>query len=308
MEFPGSGLILTNALEAECGSSSNDDGHIAIETLIDVLDSFELIPQTSQRSPASATLWPNLDKLLRNQSTQLPERWYKFYDCYGKLSHACALRAFLRWWITGPVPMNPSALVIGIDTYQNDDLAVDPRHGSIKGARDIAKLLMATMGLPYDEISMLLNERATRAKILESIRSLATNNRVLANDPIFIFFAGRSIVSKQDTTSILPYDHLTSWETTTSVDLNNTQESALVLYNQNIHQQANATSTDPTSIARSGSKGDPNPENNRKNSNLAGAVPDANVICPISADDIEESLAEVPVEKRGNIVSFYFSL
>lgn len=63
------------------------------------------------------------------------------------------------------------------------------------------------MALPYSEISMLLNERATHARIVQSILSMETNDRIAFNDPIIIFFSGCSLHNDSGTVFIVPYDY-----------------------------------------------------------------------------------------------------
>lgn len=106
-------------------------------------------------------------------------------------------------WL-GPIPLS-SAIIIGINTYMSKDLS--SLKGCVNDARDIAKFLRKSLGLSYDQISTVFNERATRSRIIQFISSLTTNENIAINDPIVIYFAGHSMLDDTGTACIIPYDY-----------------------------------------------------------------------------------------------------
>ena len=76
------------------------------------------------------------------------------------------------------------ALVIGIDSD------AEGFEGHIAEADDITDFLATDLGISPDHIVTLRNEDATRTKILKHIEDLASDVRIMRNDPILIYFSG----------------------------------------------------------------------------------------------------------------------
>jgi Caspase domain len=80
------------------------------------------------------------------------------------------------------------ALLVGIDRYQSN--AIPPLRGAVADARAFRAYLQEELSVPQDHITILENESATRAAILDEFRRLANDPRIQRGDPIFIFHAG----------------------------------------------------------------------------------------------------------------------
>lgn len=101
------------------------------------------------------------------------------------------------------------ALLIGINTYNggqksasgteanvtvkhstsNSSTILDLR-GAVPDAENFEKYLLNTLRVDKDNISVLLDERATRKNIIDAFQDLANNKKIKKNDSIFIFYAG----------------------------------------------------------------------------------------------------------------------
>jgi len=79
-------------------------------------------------------------------------------------------------------------LAIGIDTYESKE--IKDLHGAVADARAFAAYFENQLGVPQDHITILENESATRAAILENFRNLAVDLRIQRGDPIVIYYAG----------------------------------------------------------------------------------------------------------------------
>jgi hypothetical protein len=84
-------------------------------------------------------------------------------------------------------PSTMFSLIIGIDTYQSED--INDLRGAVADARAFAAYL-ENLGVPQDHVRILKNESATRTAILENLRSLANDPRIQRGDPIVIYYAG----------------------------------------------------------------------------------------------------------------------
>ena len=80
------------------------------------------------------------------------------------------------------------ALIIGIDTYGSKD--IKNLRGAVADARAVEAYLEKQLSVPQDHITILENELATRAAILENLRSLANDPRIQRQDPIIVYYAG----------------------------------------------------------------------------------------------------------------------
>ena len=80
------------------------------------------------------------------------------------------------------------ALIIGIDRYISVKKAI--LKGAARDARNMHLLLKANFGVPDDHICLLCDQYATRARIIEELKGLATNPNIQRGDAIIIYFAG----------------------------------------------------------------------------------------------------------------------
>jgi hypothetical protein len=60
----------------------------------------------------------------------------------------------------------------------------------VSDARAVAAYLEDRLSVPQDHVTILENESATRAAMLENLRSLTNDPRIQRGDPIVIFYAG----------------------------------------------------------------------------------------------------------------------
>jgi len=79
---------------------------------------------------------------------------------------------------------NSWALVIGIDKYQN----VKKLNYAVDDAESIKEILEDSFHFPSDNISILINEEATKQNILKSFSEITKNAK--SNDRVLVFFAG----------------------------------------------------------------------------------------------------------------------
>jgi uncharacterized caspase-like protein len=79
---------------------------------------------------------------------------------------------------------NSYALIIGIDNYEN----VQPLNYAVDDAFLIADILINSFDFPENNVSLLINEDATRQNILKSLYDI--NNKAQDNDRILIYFSG----------------------------------------------------------------------------------------------------------------------
>jgi Caspase domain len=100
-------------------------------------------------------------------------------------------------------------MVIGINSYQN----LETLNGAAEDARAIAAYLqqdLATASGPNDNVSILTDEKATRAAFISGLTSLASNGAIKAGDPIVIYFAGHvSEEGDSEIPNLLLYDWTT---------------------------------------------------------------------------------------------------
>ncbi|PPQ84962.1 hypothetical protein CVT25_004475 [Psilocybe cyanescens] len=78
--------------------------------------------------------------------------------------------------------------------------------GTNRHTGEISSFLTDCLGITDRQISMVPDEKATRAGIIDCISSLATNE-IAFNDPIIIFFTGHAILENSNTACIVPYDY-----------------------------------------------------------------------------------------------------
>jgi hypothetical protein len=78
--------------------------------------------------------------------------------------------------------------------------------------------MRSRFGVPYDNITSLFNENATRDNIISALHHLSTDDRIQRDDPILIYYAGhgasfecdrnlRSVTTTGKIEAILPHDY-----------------------------------------------------------------------------------------------------
>ncbi|KIJ41388.1 hypothetical protein M422DRAFT_108764, partial [Sphaerobolus stellatus SS14] len=108
---------------------------------------------------------------------------------------------------------NMFALIIGIDSYPK----TTKLKGAVNDAQAFRKYLVDYLHVPDSKrnLTLLLNEKATKANIIKNLRALQINSQINYGDPILIFFAGHGAEanppheweSKDKIQLILPYDY-----------------------------------------------------------------------------------------------------
>jgi hypothetical protein len=88
------------------------------------------------------------------------------------------------------------SLVIGIDSYKHPN---PPYFSNLKGCvRDAHNITgyLKELGVSEKNITILLNEQATRSAIKSHLRALAMDPRIRYGDPILVFYAGHGGTAK----------------------------------------------------------------------------------------------------------------
>ena len=121
-----------------------------------------------------------------------------------------------------PIYRDSWAVVIGIDTYPK----WPKLHYAVNDANGIKEILTRKYGFKTDHVFTLLNEDATREKILSVLGDTLSNSKtVQKEDRVFVFFAGhgatRKLPSGRDLGYIIPYE----------ADLENFQGQAISMTN-----------------------------------------------------------------------------
>jgi uncharacterized caspase-like protein len=127
-----------------------------------------------------------------------------------------------------PAPAAPAlyrdswAVIVGIDAYQHW-----PRLSfAANDARGVSDLLIKRYGFAPDHVTLLLNQDATRAKILEVLGDrLADPSRVKKEDRVFVFFAGHGA------TRTLPNGRSLGYIIPADADVTNYQSQAISMTN-----------------------------------------------------------------------------
>jgi hypothetical protein len=84
------------------------------------------------------------------------------------------------------------ALLVGIDRYTHgDQTGFRNLSGCVADVEDMRHFLVTTMNVPLTHIVTLINEEATRSRIIGEIEALAKeDNTIQRDDPILIYYAG----------------------------------------------------------------------------------------------------------------------
>ncbi|KAL0566991.1 hypothetical protein V5O48_015003 [Marasmius crinis-equi] len=80
------------------------------------------------------------------------------------------------------------AVIVGINDYKDE--AITNLQGAVKDAEDFELLLKEVYGVPETRIEKLINEEATREKVLDALEGLVNHPAIGTNDPIVIYYAG----------------------------------------------------------------------------------------------------------------------
>ncbi|KAF9474964.1 hypothetical protein BDN70DRAFT_996743 [Pholiota conissans] len=121
---------------------------------------------------------------LREILNQVYERWIQFQ--------------FLHERYAPPSQSMPGskarlhAVLIGINKYQAPDSTghVPNLHGAVPDAYGFQSYLENTLGVPRNQIVLIINEDATRDAIVKTLRNLAEDPRIARDDAILIYYAG----------------------------------------------------------------------------------------------------------------------
>ncbi len=106
------------------------------------------------------------------------------------------------------------ALVIGVEAYRD----LPPPTGARSDAETFAALLRETMGLPQENVRLLVDDRATRSDIIGQLEWLEEN--VSAGDRVYVYFSGHGSPEPAEGTSyLLPYEATPENMTRTGVQL-----------------------------------------------------------------------------------------
>jgi peptidoglycan/xylan/chitin deacetylase (PgdA/CDA1 family)/uncharacterized caspase-like protein len=121
-----------------------------------------------------------------------------------------------------PIYRDSWAVVVGIDNY----VKWPKLHYAVNDANGMKEILIRKYGFKPDHVFTLLNEEATREKILSVLGDTLSNTRTIQKeDRVFVFFAGhgatRKLPSGRDLGYIIPYD----------ADLENFQGQAISMTN-----------------------------------------------------------------------------
>ncbi|KAK0220831.1 caspase domain-containing protein [Armillaria nabsnona] len=77
------------------------------------------------------------------------------------------------------------ALIIGIDKYDSE-----PLKGCVNDGKLMKEYLIKDLRVPEDHVRALFNESATRGNIINALLGFGTDQRILRDDIIIIYFAG----------------------------------------------------------------------------------------------------------------------
>ncbi|THU99001.1 hypothetical protein K435DRAFT_795280 [Dendrothele bispora CBS 962.96] len=144
---------------------------------------------TARASPSNVALrqWPSLEAFFDQKQTHLV--------------------------ITYPLPSQKRlyALVIGVDSYMHaDGHRLKNLHGCVNDAKDVALFIHEQYNVPRSQITLLLNEQATRVNIKRYIQDFITLPQFAVNDAFVIFIKNpeNTNAGKENETieMLLPYD------------------------------------------------------------------------------------------------------
>jgi hypothetical protein len=99
---------------------------------------------------------------------------------------------------------NSHALIIGINNYQN----ISPLGYAVSDAEEISNILVSKLNFPKENVTLLINENATKEKILKAYHCY-TSDKINIDDRIIIFFAGHGHTVKGyrgDVGYLVPFD------------------------------------------------------------------------------------------------------
>lgn len=100
---------------------------------------------------------------------------------------------------TVDVPTSPNsffAVTIGINQYKYNHPKYLPNLNGCVGDADAMRDYLISLEVPDTNIHNLRDEGATRTKIIDAFKDLATDKRINKGDPIVIFFAGHGVEAR----------------------------------------------------------------------------------------------------------------
>ncbi|CEL61405.1 hypothetical protein RSOLAG1IB_09997 [Rhizoctonia solani AG-1 IB] len=90
--------------------------------------------------------------------------------------------------ISDNLPPSLYALIIGINKYPSLD--INNLNGAVQDAERFRDYLIRDLRVPRTQITILLDQQATRGEIIAAFQDLGRNPRIKDQDPIVIFYAG----------------------------------------------------------------------------------------------------------------------
>ncbi|KAF9477980.1 hypothetical protein BDN70DRAFT_922211 [Pholiota conissans] len=100
------------------------------------------------------------------------------------------------------------ALLIGINEYKSVDIF--PISGAVPDVMSFLSYLQKCLGVPSNQINVLINENATRSNIINALKGLKEDKRIDIGDAIFVYYAGHGTEigrgRNERGQAIVPYD------------------------------------------------------------------------------------------------------
>ncbi|CAE6441338.1 unnamed protein product [Rhizoctonia solani] len=97
--------------------------------------------------------------------------------------------------VTDDAPPSLYALIIGINQYPS--FSINNLNGAVQDAERFQDYLTQELRVPQHQITILLNQQATRSQIVGAFRALGKDPRINVKDPIVIFYAGHGAKLKK---------------------------------------------------------------------------------------------------------------
>jgi hypothetical protein len=95
---------------------------------------------------------------------------------------------------------------LGIKNIKNikNSESYHPLSGGVADAHSVREYLENCLGVPSNQITSLIDKKATRLAIINAFSDLRTDDRIRKGDAILIYYSGHG--GKDDQMGIIPYD------------------------------------------------------------------------------------------------------
>ncbi|RXW12814.1 hypothetical protein EST38_g13041 [Candolleomyces aberdarensis] len=116
----------------------------------------------------------------------------------------------INWMLDSVTADDMHAVIIGIDEFGSDSFP--DLKSCVSDAKSVKSYLEATLLVPRDQVITLLNENATKERIIKELEALSQKASVAQDAPIIIYFATHSFMratSKEITTYLVPHGAVT---------------------------------------------------------------------------------------------------